>query len=83
MKPPTLYLLQNLNAGYCGNSPLFWKEGGSGYTPNIDEAKRWTWKECQTEIRATKSSHSWNAWKLADCEAAVIRVVDIQLLVKP
>lgn len=77
-----LYLLQNNSAGYLGNSPLFWHESNCGYTVNIDEAKRWTWKETRRQIRSTRGTHRWTAIKLSDCENAAIRVVDIQRITK-
>ena len=70
---PSLYLLQ---LGFCGNFPTFWREGGAGYTPDIDQAQRWTWKQAQEQILASRGSHSFRALKLSDCEAAVVRVVD-------
>lgn len=73
-----LYLLQNCNAGYIGNSPLFWREGGSGYTQWIDEAKHWTYAEARAQIRATKGSHRWKMWRLDKIEAAAKRTVDMQ-----
>ena len=77
-KEQELYLLQNCNGGYVGNSPLFWREGGSGYTPWIDEAKRWTRDEAEREIRATRGTHSWKLWSVGEIEAAAKRTVDIQ-----
>lgn len=77
-----LYLLQNCSAGYVGNSPMFWREGGSGYTPWIDEAKRWTKQEAEKQIRATRGTHSWAMWSVAEIEAAAKRTVDIQDLRK-
>lgn len=74
---PNLYLLQ---LGYCGNFPTFWREGGSGYTPDIDKAQRWTWKQAQQQMRSSRGSHSFLAVKLADCEAAIVRVVDSEKL---
>jgi hypothetical protein len=80
MKVPrktNLYLLHNLNAGYIGNSPIFWAERG-GYTQWIDDAKRWTWQEARAQIRSSRSSHSWRIWKLSEIEAVAKRTVDIQ-----
>lgn len=75
---PKPYLLQNCNAGFIGNSPLFWKEGGSGYAPWVDEAKRWTWNEGRKQIKATRGSHKWKPWPLDKVEKAAKRTVDIQ-----
>ena len=75
-----VYLLQNETAGYVGDSPLFWKEGGCGYTAEVDKAKRFTWQEAGNVIRSTRGTHRWKRWKLSDVEKATIRVVDAQLL---
>lgn len=72
------YLLQNVTAGYVGNSPVFWREGGSGYTQWIDEAKRWTNEEAETQVRSTSGTHQWVIWKLSSIEKAAKRTVDIQ-----
>lgn len=77
-KSKRLYLLQNCNGGYVGNSPLFWREGGSGYTQWIDEAKRWTRDEAEREIRATRGTHVWRMWSVSDVEEVAKRTVDIQ-----
>ena len=71
------YLLQNLSAGYVGNSPLFWRDGGSGYTPWINEAKHWTYREAQLQIRSTRGSHQWKIWDIEYVEAVAKLTVDI------
>lgn len=78
MAKPKLYLLQNCTAGFVGNSPVFWREGGSGYTPWIDEAKRWTFQEARLQIRSTKGSHRWKLWPLDKIEQVAKRTVDMQ-----
>lgn len=35
-----MYYLQDTRS-YVGNCPMWWKEGGSGYTSSLDEAQRW------------------------------------------
>jgi len=77
-----LYLLQNCSAGYVGNSPVFWRKGGSGYTQWIDEAKRWTLEEVKAQIRSTSGTHTWKAWSLDAVEDMAKRTVDIQDLRK-
>jgi hypothetical protein len=71
-----LVLLQNVTAGYLGNSPVFWREGGSGYTQWIDEAKRWTAAEADAQIKASEGSHHWRKWPLAIVEQLAKRAVD-------
>jgi hypothetical protein len=75
---PKLYLLQCCTAGFVGNSPLFWREGDKGYTPWIEEAKRWTLAEAKFQIKATKGSHSWKMYSVEQIERLAKRTVDIQ-----
>lgn len=78
MSKPKLYYLQNLNAGYVGNSPCFWEINGSGYTPWIDEAKQFTLEEAKLIERSTKGSHRWKRWPVALIESKAKRCVDMQ-----
>ena len=73
------YLLQNVTAGYVGNSPLFWSESG-GYTQWIDDAKRWTKESAKLQIQITRGSHTWKMWRLSTIEKHARRTVDIQEL---
>lgn len=75
------YLLQNCNAGYLGNSPLFWGET-DGYTQWIDDAKRWTKEEALKQIQSTRGTHSWQIWSEIEIESVAKRTVDIQDLRK-
>lgn len=73
-----LVLLQNCSAGYLGNSPVFWREGGSGYTQWIDEAKRWSEAEADAQIKSTSGTHDWRKWPLTIVERLAKRTVDFQ-----
>ena len=76
------YLLQNCTAGYCGNSPMFWRAGGSGYTPWIAEAEVWTKEDAEKQIASTKGSHEWKLWSLKLIRSVAKETVDIQDLRK-
>lgn len=76
-----LYLLQNMHGGYLGNSPVFWSESG-GYTQWIDEAKRWTKEEAESQIQSTRGTHLWKMWPIEWIQSAARRTVDIQDLRK-
>ena len=75
------FLLCNRSAGYLGNSPVFWAEGG-GYSQWIDEAKRFTAAEADLIIRSTKSSHHFEAIPLETLQRIAKRTVDMQDLRK-
>lgn len=76
------YLLQNCSGGYVGNSPVFWHNNGNGYTPWIDEAKRWTKEEAEAQIKSTRGSHTWTMWSVEEIESVAKRTVDMQDLRK-
>lgn len=63
------YLLQNCNAGFIGNSPVFWHKDGSGYTQWIDEAKQWNKKEAEEKIRSTRGTHNWKMWSVKEIKS--------------
>lgn len=74
------YFLQNVSAGYVGNSPVFWEKSGSGYTQWIDEAKKFTADECKKIIHGTLGSHKWKRWPVSFIERRSQRTVDCQKL---
>lgn len=76
------YLLQNVTAGYCGNSPMFYRSGGGGYTHWIAEAEVWTKEAAEKQIESTKGSHEWKMWPLALIRSVSKATVDIQDLRK-
>lgn len=76
------YFLQNLHAGYLGNSPVFWAAGG-GYTQWIDDAAQFTAEECKEIIRGSRGSHKWKRWPVSYIERRAQRTVDMQRLRLP
>lgn len=74
------YYLQNLNAGYVGNSPLLWHKGDRGYTPDLDQAKLFSRDEARAVIRGTKGTHHWRMISEKDANAAAYRTIDVQHL---
>lgn len=76
------YLLQNVGAGYLGNSPVFWNDRG-GYTQWIDDAKKFTDAACEKIINSTRGSHEWRKWPWSQINAAAQRTVDSQKLTTP
>jgi hypothetical protein len=75
-----IYLLQNESAGYIGDSPLFWSDGGCGYTVDVDRAKRFTLTEARAVVRASKGTHRWKIWRQQDVLNSCVRVADIEVL---
>lgn len=73
-----LYYLQNESVGYIGNSPVFWKEGGNGYTPWVSEAQLFTFPEASKIVRSTRGTHRFAIWPAKLIVGLVRGVVDIQ-----
>lgn len=79
MTDEDLYFLQNVTAGYVGDYVVFWNDKG-GYTTDIDSAKKFTSKDADDIIRATRGSHSWTKWPVKLVEDNITRVVNITQL---
>ena len=79
-KKPNLYYLQNADMGYLGNAPYWWHMTNCGYTVNIAEAKKWTYKEAISQVRSCRGSHRFVPWKVSELDKATQRVVDLQLM---
>lgn len=77
---PRSFVLVNRSAGCVGNSPLFWKRGGGGYTPLVDDAETFTLAAALAQIRSSRSSHRFELFSLATIERLAVRVVDSQEL---
>jgi hypothetical protein len=70
--------LQKVNAGYCGNSPMWWSTEG-GYTPRLEFAKRFTVEEVDAILRTTsRATHEWKAWDADAIDRLSHREVDVQ-----
>jgi len=72
-----LYCIQNKST-YVGNSVLFWRVDGSGYTCNLDEAWKVT-KEKADEICRSRPKQDYPL-PLALLESIAERHVDMQKL---
>ena len=57
------FYVQNLRAGYVGNSPMFWAKGGNGYTSYIDKAERFTAKDALELLE--HDPNKWQVWPAA------------------
>ena len=72
-----MYYIQNLNAGFLGNSPVFWSKNG-GYSQWLDEAQTFTEAEANTVVRTTSGTHRWKLWPVDEIDSIAKRTVDIQ-----
>ena len=79
--PGEFFLLQNCSLGYCGNSPLWWSIKG-GYTDRIDDARMFSERHADGEVRASKSSHNFKKWPVSLIKSIAYLVVDSQDLPK-
>lgn len=72
------FILWNKEAGYVGNSIMFWAKNGNGYTCNIDNAE--LFDEDYARKYAESSYGKFVALPFSDIESLSRREVDIQLL---
>lgn len=70
-----MYLLQNKERGYVGNSPVFWADP-SGYTAYIDDAKEFTEEEADRFVH--EDPKKWRKYSIAEVERYAKRVLDMQ-----
>jgi hypothetical protein len=74
----TWMYLQNETAGYCGNSPMWYRKGGNGYTPRLDEAEKFKEAKADEIIRGSEGTHRWKKWPVLFIDSIAHRAVDIQ-----
>ena len=72
------WVLINRSAEYVGNSPVFWRKGGSGYTQWIDEAELFTEEEADRTVNSSRGTHNFEKFKFDFIESLSKRTVDIQ-----
>jgi hypothetical protein len=71
-----LYCIQDTRS-YIGDSVVWWRVGGRGYTYDIDQA----WIVGESEARRIESIRGTDkAWPVELVEASIVRSVDISLL---
>lgn len=67
------YYIQN---GYVGNTMLFWRKNGDGYTTNLDEAGIWDEESAKT-ICANRNKNN-RAWPISYIDKIASLQVDTQ-----
>jgi hypothetical protein len=72
MADEPLYYIQN--KGYCGNCLIWWRDGGHGYTTNVDEA--WKVPKSEAERICRSRPHQDIPWPVAEVDAVTVRHVD-------
>lgn len=68
--------LRNKQAGYLGNSPIWWAKNGQGYTAYLEKAERF----CPTlaEKIVSEDPDKWEAWPCSVIDNLSHRVFDAQ-----
>ena len=77
------YLLMHKEAGFIGNSPIFWRKGGNGYTQWIDEAEKFSEEKADEIISNTKGSHNFKkmSWEyIKSISKRTIGIQDVNLM---
>lgn len=78
--PSELFYIQNRDAGFLGNAPIFWAKNSSGYTSNLNNCHQFTEEEAKKICLGNPNKNK--AWpvKYIDCNEGIQRVVDSQYL---
>ena len=73
---PDEYYLQNKDARYLGNAPVWWAKGGRGYTAYILGAERFRYEAAEKYVR--QDPDKFAMYKCADIDARLHLVFDCQ-----
>lgn len=69
-----LFYLQDTR-DYVGNDMLWWRKNNCGYTTNIEDARKWTWRELQER---QPTHEKYRAWPVEYIDQRTTLVVDMQ-----
>lgn len=72
------YYIQNTDAKFLGNAPIFWAQDSRGYTAYLERAHRYTYDEAKKICEDNPSKNK--AWKCHYIDNKSLKVVDIQHL---
>lgn len=74
------YYIQNTNAGFIGNSIVFWALGSNGYTSKLDNAEKFDYEEAKKICQGNPEKNK--AWSVdyIDSNKGTARVTDSQYL---
>lgn len=74
------YYIQNKNAGYLGNSIMFWALGNNGYTAKLNQAQQYTYEEAKVICRGNPTKNkAWPVEYINDNKGTAL-VTDSQYL---
>lgn len=74
------YYIQNKNAGFLGNSPMWWALNSNGYTANLEKAHKFTEAEARKIWEGNPEKNIvWPAHYI-DNNPGIQRVVDSQYM---
>jgi hypothetical protein len=74
------YYIQNKNAGYLGNSPMWWAKGRNGYTCDLNNAHKFTEEEAKKICEGNPEKNKAWAVDYIDNNKGIQRIVDSQYL---
>lgn len=70
------YYVQNKERGYLGNSPLWWAQGGHGYTDDLSRAEQFTDEASAQMVK--ENPDKWARWPSVLIDQYAHRVFDSQ-----
>jgi hypothetical protein len=74
------YYIQNTDAGYLGNSPLWWALNRKGYTANLNNAHKFSEEEAKKICSGNPEKNKAWAVDYIDKNEGIQRIVDMQYL---
>ena len=71
-----MYYIQNKDAGYLGNAPVFWAKERRGYTSYLDNCHKFTEEEAKLICLGNPEKNK--AWSVEYIDNLAQKVVDCQ-----
>ena len=76
----SLYYIMNKNAGYLGNSPMWWGLNHNGYVANLDTAGKYSFEEAEIICRGNPEKNKAFEVDYIDNCKGIQRIVDSQYI---
>lgn len=80
VKKPSLFYIQNRDAGFMGNAIVFWRKGRCGYTADLDNSELFSEAEAKKIcLGSPKKNLAWPQ-EYIDNNKGIQRIVDSQYI---
>jgi len=75
-----MYYIQNKNAGFMGNAPVWWAKGSNGYTSDLNNAEKFTREEAKKICEGNPNKNVAYTVEYIDNNKGIQRVIDCQYM---